>query len=209
MTQLYLVDDDQDVLDSLSWMLEGMGLSCQGFNSADNFLQKVDITLPAVLLLDIKMPGMDGIALLTHLSQAQSPITVIMLTGHGTIAMAVHSIQQGAFNFLEKPVDGDKLRTLVAEAEAHTLDKWQQKSLQSDLLLRLASLSQRETQVMERILEGKMNKVIAAELDIAQRTLELHRQKVMQKMQVSNAAELAWLLADYKHLIQLKGAEPS
>ncbi|MBW0297241.1 MULTISPECIES: response regulator transcription factor [Shewanella] len=198
MTPLYLVDDDQDVLDSLSWMLEGMGLNCKGFNAADAFLKSVDIKQPAVLLLDIKMPGMDGVALLSHLNQAQSVISVIMLTGHGTIAMAVDCIQQGALNFLEKPVDGEKLFQLLTQAQQHTEQKWQQQNLQSDIAKRLATLSQRETQVMEGILAGKMNKVIAAELDIAQRTIELHRQKVMQKMQVSNAAELAWLLANHK-----------
>ncbi|MGL5667987.1 MAG: response regulator transcription factor, partial [Shewanella sp.] len=108
------------------------------------------------------------------------------------------SIQQGALNFLEKPVDGEKLFQLLTQAQQHTEQKWQQQNLQLDIANRLATLSQRETQVMEGILAGKMNKVIAAELDIAQRTIELHRQKVMQKMQVSNAAELAWLLANYK-----------
>ncbi|MGL6123681.1 MAG: response regulator transcription factor [Shewanella sp.] len=198
MKTLYLLDDDQDVLDSLSWMLAGMGQTCVGFNAADQFLHHVDIRLPAVLLVDIKMPKMDGVELLNYLNQQRSPISVIMLTGHGSIAMAVHCIQQGALNFLEKPVDGAQLLALLVQAQQHTQQKWQQHNLQQEITTRLATLSPRETQVMKRILEGKMNKVIAAELDIAQRTLELHRQKVMQKLQVSNAAELAWLLANHK-----------
>ncbi|MCU7996666.1 response regulator [Shewanella glacialipiscicola] len=197
MNNLYLVDDDQDVLDSLSWMLEGMGLTCIAFSSAGQFLTNVDIRLAGVLLLDIKMPSMDGMELLTKMVNEQSPISVIMLTGHGTIAMAVKSIQQGAFNFLEKPVDGQQLLSVVNQAQQHTSQKWQQQCQQLTLSNRLATLTPRELQVMEGVLAGKMNKVIAAELDIAQRTLELHRQKVMQKMQVSNAAELAWLLANY------------
>lgn len=197
MNNLYLVDDDQDVLDSLSWMLEGMGLTCIAFSSAGQFLTNVDIRLAGVLLLDIKMPSMDGMELLTKMVNEQSPISVIMLTGHGTIAMAVTSIQQGAFNFLEKPVDGQQLLSVVNQAQQHTSQKWQQQCQQLTLSNRLATLTPRELQVMEGVLAGKMNKVIAAELDIAQRTLELHRQKVMQKMQVSNAAELAWLLANY------------
>lgn len=197
MNNLYLVDDDQDVLDSLSWMLEGMGLTCIAFSSAGQFLTNVDIRLAGVLLLDIKMPSMDGMELLTKMVNEQSPISVIMLTGHGTIAMAVKSIQQGAFNFLEKPVDGQQLLSVVNQAQQHTSQKWQQQCQQLTLSNRLATLTPRELQVIEGVLAGKMNKVIAAELDIAQRTLELHRQKVMQKMQVSNAAELAWLLANY------------
>lgn len=197
MNNLYLVDDDQDVLDSLSWMLEGMGLTCIAFSSAGQFLTNVDIRLAGVLLLDIKMPSMDGMELLAKMVNEQSPISVIMLTGHGTIAMAVKSIQQGAFNFLEKPVDGQQLLSVVNQAQQHTSQKWQQQCQQLTLSNRLATLTPRELQVMEGVLAGKMNKVIAAELDIAQRTLELHRQKVMQKMQVSNAAELAWLLANY------------
>lgn len=198
MEQLYLVDDDQDVLDSLSWMLEGMGIKCNGFNSADQFLKTVDIKLPAVVLLDIKMPGMDGVELLEQLNRQQSPLSIIMLTGHGTIAMAVDCIQRGALNFLEKPVDGAQLLELLPQAHQHSQQKWHSQNLQLEIANRLSTLSHREAQVLERILEGKMNKVIAAELDIAQRTLELHRQKVMQKMNVSNAAELAWLLANHK-----------
>ncbi|MFV7784504.1 response regulator transcription factor [Shewanella marisflavi] len=198
MCKLYLVDDDQDVLDSLHWMLEGMGYSPETFLNADSFLAKVDLQQPGVAILDIQMPGMDGIELLQHIRQQGSPLSVIMLTGHGTISMAVQAIQQGALDFLEKPADGDKLLDLLIKAKQATQHAFERQALKLSIAQRLALLSPREQQVMNYVLAGKLNKVIAAELNVAQRTVELHRQKVMQKMQVSNVAELAYLMALHK-----------
>ncbi|MFV7770989.1 response regulator transcription factor [Shewanella marisflavi] len=198
MCKLYLVDDDQDVLDSLHWMLEGMGYSPETFLNADSFLEKVDLQQPGVAILDIQMPGMDGIELLQHIRQQGSPLSVIMLTGHGTISMAVQAIQQGALDFLEKPADGDKLLDLLIKAKQATQHAFERQALKLSIAQRLALLSPREQQVMNYVLAGKLNKVIAAELNVAQRTVELHRQKVMQKMQVSNVAELAYLTALHK-----------
>ncbi|MCL1060002.1 response regulator [Shewanella gelidimarina] len=194
MNNLYLVDDDQAVLDSLTWMLTGLGYQPKGFLSADSFLQTVDLQQSAIAILDVQMPGMDGSALLNHMTKAGSPITVIMLSGHGNIAMAVQAIQKGALDFLEKPVDGDKLVLLLEQASAQTEQNMLRKATRQALANKLATLTPREQEVMEKVLEGKLNKVIAAELNVAQRTLELHRQKVMQKMQVSNVAELAFLM---------------
>jgi two-component system response regulator TtrR len=194
MNNLYLVDDDQAVLDSLTWMLTGLGYQPKGFLSADSFLQAVDLQQSAIAILDVQMPGMDGSALLNHMTKAGSPITVIMLSGHGNIAMAVQAIQKGALDFLEKPVDGDKLVLLLEQASAQTEQNMLRKATRQALANKLATLTPREREVMEKVLEGKLNKVIAAELNVAQRTLELHRQKVMQKMQVSNVAELAFLM---------------
>ncbi|PKG59171.1 DNA-binding response regulator [Shewanella sp. Choline-02u-19] len=194
MNNLYLVDDDQAVLDSLTWMLTGLGYQPKGFLSADSFLQAVDLQQSAIAILDVQMPGMDGSALLNHMTKAGSPITVIMLSGHGNIAMAVQAIQKGALDFLEKPVDGDKLVLLLEQASAQTEQNMLRKATRQALANKLVTLTPREREVMEKVLEGKLNKVIAAELNVAQRTLELHRQKVMQKMQVSNVAELAFLM---------------
>ncbi|QDF67262.1 response regulator transcription factor [Shewanella sp. SNU WT4] len=198
MTPLYLVDDDQDVLDSLSWMLEGMGFASQSFTCPANLLSAVDIHAPAVMLLDIHMPGMDGMALLQHLVKLQSPIQIIMLTGHGNIAMAVQSMRVGALDFLEKPADGDKLKPLLLQAMQVSEQAYAAHNQHQLLRAQLNSLSPREHQVMTLVLAGKMNKVIASELELAQRTVELHKQKLLQKMQVSNAAELAWQLAKHQ-----------
>ncbi|WP_394130781.1 response regulator transcription factor [Shewanella maritima] len=195
MCKIYLIDDDQAVLDSLQWMLDGLNEPTECFLDAHSFLENVDLSQPAVVVLDIQMPGMDGVELLQHIKQQQSPISVIMLTGHGTITMAVQSIQKGAIDFLEKPVDGDKLIALLQQAKNATKDDFSKALQHRSLNERIDSLTARERQVMEQVLAGKMNKVIAAELDIAQRTIELHRQRVMQKMQVNNIAELAYLMA--------------
>lgn len=195
MCKLYLVDDDQDVLDSLSWMLDGLGHQTHSFLSGEAFLAQVDLQQPGIAILDIQMPSIDGIELLDRIKATHSPIAVIMLTGHGTINMAVQSIQKGALDFLEKPVDGDKLNSLIKLAEHETANSYAQRTQQASVSERIASLTPRERQVMHKVLEGKLNKVIANELDIAQRTIELHRQKVMQKMQVNNIAELAYLMA--------------
>lgn len=198
MCNIYLVDDDQDVLDSLSWMLDGLNLSTQGFLNADAFLALVDIKQAGIAILDIQMPGMDGIALLNHIKSQHSPFSIIMLTGHGTISMAVNTIQQGAMDFLEKPVDGDKLQLLLEKAKQLTLENYHNQCLLDSIEDKMNHLTSREKQVMSMVLEGKLNKVIASELNIGQRTIELHRQKVMQKMNVSNVAELAYLIAKSK-----------
>ncbi|WP_037411218.1 response regulator transcription factor [Shewanella fidelis] len=194
MTNLYLVDDDQAVLDSLTWMLNGLGYQPKGYLSADSFLKEVAIDQEGIAILDVQMPGMDGSALLNHLTKCQSPIAAIMLSGHGNIAMAVQAIQKGALDFLEKPVDGDKLMSLLEQATQQTKLNVKRKIERDELAMKIATLTNREREVMDKVLEGKLNKVIAVELNIAQRTLELHRQKVMQKMQVSNVAELAFLM---------------
>ena len=195
MFNLFLVDDDQDVLDSLSWMLDGLGIKTHCFSSAEAFLDQVELVQAGIVILDIQMPGKDGIELLHDIKQSQSPLSVVMLSGHGTISMAVQAIQQGAIDFIEKPVDGDKLLQLLKRAQSETETAYSHLNQQSDINQRLASLTPREHEVLLKVLEGKLNKVIAAELNIAQRTIELHRQKVMQKMQVHNIAELVFIIA--------------
>ncbi len=199
MCNIYLVDDDQDVLDSLSWMLGGLGLSTLSYLDANQFLSAVDLNKPGIAILDIQMPNMDGLALLNHIKQCNSPLSVIMLTGHGTISMAVQAIQNGAMDFIEKPVDGGKLCQLLQVAKQQTLASFNRQDHDKEVKVRIASLTPREHEVMLQVLEGKLNKVIAAELNIAQRTIELHRQKVLLKMKVSNATELANLMAMSRH----------
>ncbi len=191
---VYLVDDDQDVLESLSWMLEGLGIQPACYQSADAFLTQTDIHQAGVAVLDINMPGMDGMELLETLKQQNSPIKVIMLTGQGTIALAVKSIQFGALDFLEKPVDGDKLLTLLEQGIKQSRELAESLVHKTQITTRLESLTRREKEVLGGILDGKMNKVIAAELGIAQRTIELHRQKVMSKMSAGSVAELTSMM---------------
>ncbi|MCH4295462.1 response regulator [Shewanella sp. 3B26] len=195
MIDVYLVDDDPDVLGSLKWMLEGLGIRAQGFDSGLAFLTKVDLARPGVVVLDVQMPEMDGMSVLECLFARPTPVVPVMLTGHGNISMAVKAIQQGALDFLEKPADGDKLLTLLKRAAAVSLERCE--SLRQSALLqsRVDSLSPRETDIMHRVLEGKLNKTIAAELFITQRTVEIHRKNLLEKMAVNNVAELAFVLS--------------
>ncbi|MBT1444825.1 response regulator [Shewanella sp. JM162201] len=195
MLDVYLVDDDPDVLASLKWMLEGLGIRTRGFVSAADFLQSVDLAKPAVAVLDVQMPDMDGMSLLDALLASPTPIVPLMLTGHGNIAMAVKAIQRGAMDFLEKPVDGDKLQQLLKKASALALERADTQTQAAVRASRLASLSPREVDVMHRVLEGKLNKTIAAELFISQRTVEIHRKNLLEKMAVNNVAELAFVLS--------------
>ena len=198
MCNIYLVDDDQDVLDSLSWMLGGLGFATSSYLDAAQFLSAVDLNKPGIAILDIQMPNMDGLALLNYIKQCNSPLSVIMLTGYGTISMAVQAIQNGAIDFIEKPVDGGKLCQLLQLATQQSLESFNRQDHNKELTVRVASLTPREHEVMLQVLAGKLNKVIAAELNIAQRTIELHRQKVMLKMKVGNATELANLMAHFQ-----------
>ncbi|MCL2918261.1 response regulator transcription factor [Shewanella litorisediminis] len=195
MIDVYLVDDDPDVLASLKWMLEGLGIRAQGFASAQDFLAAVDFSRPAVAVLDVQMPDMDGMSLLEVLFSRPSPIVPLMLTGHGNISMAVKAIQQGAMDFIEKPVDGDKLLALLRRAATLATERAISLQQSAEIQQRLDSLSPRETDVMHRVLEGKLNKTIAAELFITQRTVEIHRRNLLEKMAASNVAELAFVLS--------------
>ncbi|ABM00604.1 response regulator transcription factor [Shewanella amazonensis] len=195
MIDVYLVDDDPDVLASLKWMLEGLGIKARAFASAEDFLSTVDLARPAVAVLDVQMPDMDGMSLLEVLSSRPSPLVPLMLTGHGNISMAVKAIQQGAMDFIEKPVDGDKLLALLRQAARVATERAVSLQQSADIQQRLDSLSPRETDVMHRVLEGKLNKTIAAELFITQRTVEIHRRNLLEKMAASNVAELAFVLS--------------
>jgi two-component system response regulator DctR len=191
----YLVDDDEAIRDSLGWLLESRGVPCLSYPSAEDFLAAWNPSLPGCILLDIRMDGMSGPELFDLLCERGSTLPVIFLTGHGDVPMAVSALKQGAFDFVEKPCNDNELVNRVIEA------------LQLDANQRLAAadsnsvnsltnrLTTREKQVMERVLAGTLNKVIADELQISMRTVEVHRANLFEKMGVRTAVELAQLLA--------------
>jgi two-component system response regulator DctR len=192
---VHIVDDDAAVRDALAFLLKGHGLATRTYESAEDFLSGAGLQAKGVILLDVRMGGMSGLELFDQLRGAQSRTPVIFLTGHADVPIAVGAIKSGAFDFLEKPCDDAALVALVERA----LEEGTRRCKRAEVALarqeRLASLSAREREVMELIAQGAPNKTIAHQLDIAVRTVEVHRARVFEKMGVRTAAELATLLA--------------
>mgnify|MGYP001225592728 FL=1 len=191
----YLVDDDEAIRDSLGWLLESRGVTCVSYPSAEDFLAAWSPSLAGCVLLDIRMDGMSGPELFDVLRERGSRLPVIFLTGHGDVPMAVSALKKGAFDFVEKPCNDNELVNRVIEALK--LDENQRAAASgADSVNSLVSrLTTREQQVMDLVLAGKLNKVIADELQISMRTVEVHRANLFEKMGVRTAVELAQLLA--------------
>ena len=191
----HLIDDDEAIRDSLSWLLESRGIESRAWSSAESFLEfrtgQPPGDLAGCMILDIRMDGMSGLELFDRLVAAGCRLPVIFLTGHGDVPMAVGAIKNGAFDFFEKPFDDAALVKRVSEAMALDAQRRASESGHQDTTSRLASLSERERQVMDKVLAGKLNKVIADELSISMRTVEVHRSRVFEKMGVKSAVELA------------------
>ncbi len=189
-----IVDDDSAVRDSLAWLLKSRGLQTKTWASGDEFLAERAGVRFGCLVLDIRMPGMSGIELFDRLREAGCRLPVIFLTGHGDVPMAVQAIKDGAFDFLEKPVDEVKLFDRVSAAMEHNATVELNSDTSELITHRIEQLTARERDVMERVLVGKMNKIIADELGIAMRTVEVHRARIFEKMGVRSAVELSRLL---------------
>ena len=191
----YLVDDDEAIRDSLSWLLQSRDIDCLTYPTAEAFLDAWTPALAGCILLDIRMDGMSGPELFNLLRERGSLLPVIFLTGHGDVPMAVSALKNGAFDFVEKPCNDNELVNRVVEALK--LDATQRAAASSadSVNARLDKLTTRERQVMELILAGKLNKVIADDLQISMRTVEVHRSNLLDKMGVRTAVELAQILA--------------
>ena len=191
----YLADDDEAIRDSLGWLLESRGVTCVSYPSAEDFLAAWSPSLAGCVLLDIRMDGMSGPELFDVLRERGSRLPVIFLTGHGDVPMAVSALKKGAFDFVEKPCNDNELVNRVIEALK--LDENQRAAASgADSVNSLVSrLTTREQQVMDLVLAGKLNKVIADELQVSMRTVEVHRANLFEKMGVRTAVELAQLLA--------------
>jgi two-component system, LuxR family, response regulator DctR len=192
--QAYLVDDDEAIRDSLSWLLQSRGLSCLTYPSGEAFLASWNVSLAGCILLDIRMTGMSGPELFEQLRDRGCSLPVIFLTGHGDVPMAVSALKKGAFDFVEKPCNDNELVNRVVEALK--LDERQRAASASlnSVNAQMAKLTIRERQVMDLVLAGKFNKVIADELQISMRTVEVHRANLFEKMGVKTAVDLAQLL---------------
>lgn len=191
----HIVDDDPAVRDALQWLLRSRNVPSQTWETAEEFLSVADRNLCGCILLDVRMPGMSGIELFDRLRALQCRLPVIFLTGHGDVPMAVKALKDGAFDFIEKPYDDNALVDKVLAAITHDTKRCTGEGEKRELQRKLAQLTQREHEVMQKILAGKLNKVIADELGIAMRTVEVHRSHIFEKMQVRSAVELSQLLS--------------
>jgi two-component system response regulator DctR len=192
---VFIVDDDEAIRDSLRWMLKSRGIASRSWESAEAFLESYDGAMQGCLVLDIRMEGMSGLELFDRLRALECPLPVIFLTGHADVPMAVAALKKGAHDFVEKPFNDNDLVDKIAAALAKAAILRDRSAAAQSLTHRLASLSQREREVMDLILVGKANKVIADDLRIAMRTVEVHRARVLEKMGVRSAVELSQLLA--------------
>ena len=190
----FIVDDDEPIRDSLGWLLQSRGVANASFASGEEFLAEWHGDLAGCLLLDIRMPGMGGIELFDRLIEAGCRLPVIFLTGHGDVPMAVSALKKGAFDFVEKPFNDNELVDRVIAALKLDAERRQAAASAESINARIERLTARERQVMELILAGKLNKVIATELAVSMRTVEVHRSSVFEKMGVRTAVELAQLL---------------
>lgn len=190
---VYVVDDDAAVRDSLGLLLESVGLACQVCESAAEFLELYTSDSIGCLVTDVRMPGMTGLELQQELIQRQIRIPVIFITGHGDVPMAVKAMKEGARDFLTKPFDDQDLVDRIRAALADASDQFDSLRRQREVRSRYESLTPRESEVMTLVVQGCANKIIAMDLGLSQRTVELHRARVMHKMQVRSLAELVRL----------------
>lgn len=183
---IHLVDDDEAVTSACCYLLESLGHSVQCWNRSGQFLREAPLGTTGVALLDMRMPEMDGHALFQAMREANSTLAVIFLTGHGDVPMAVQEIQSGAVDFLQKPVAAGALTAAIEKGYAHSAHLTQT----NELRLRYATLTPKEKEVAHWVAAGLMNKDIALKMHIALRTVEVHRARVMEKMDAKSMAEL-------------------
>jgi FixJ family two-component response regulator len=187
---VYVVDDDEAVRDSLQWLLEGKDYRVRCFESAEVFLERYDPKEVACLIVDVRMEGMSGLDLQNRLVENHSPLPVVFITGHGDVPMAVDTMKKGAMDFIQKPFDEVKLVSLVERMLDHARQSFSvhQQAVNRDALL--SKLTLRESQVLERIVAGRLNKQIADDLGISIKTVEAHRANIMEKLNANTVADL-------------------
>jgi two-component system response regulator FixJ len=190
--KVYVIDDDEAMRDSLNFLLDAAEFDVTLFESAQHFLDALPSDFGCVIS-DVRMPGIDGIELLQRLKANRSTLPVLIMTGHGDVPLAVEAMKLGAVDFLEKPFEDDRLVGMIEIALRQAEAGARSEAATLDIAARIESLSQRERQVMEGLVAGLSNKMIAREYDISPRTIEVYRANVMTKMQASSLSELVRL----------------
>ncbi|MCP4408231.1 MAG: response regulator transcription factor [Gammaproteobacteria bacterium] len=194
---IFLVDDNHNVRDALSLFLESTGLQVRAYPSAQAFLEHYDSLHPGCLVLDIRMPGMNGMELQQELIKRHIDIPIIFLSGHGDIPMSVKALKAGAVDFIEKPFNDEVLLNCIHEAIIKDAQTRVFNAQKSKILANYAQLTRREKEVMKFVISGHSNKEIARELDISHRTIDVHRARIMEKMQANSLPELVSMTTMY------------
>jgi two-component system response regulator TtrR len=187
---IHVVDDDEAMRDSMTWLLEGEGYAVACYDSAASFLAARSDQMRGCIVLDVRMPEMSGLELHERLEALGSRLPIIFVTGHGDVPMAVSALQRGACDFIEKPFNNEDLLSRIRRALELGAEVSARDERNHAIARRLAQLTQREREVMQLVVAGKLNKQIADELDISMKTVEAHRARVMEKMGVRTLAEL-------------------
>lgn len=198
--RVFIVDDDREVRDALELLMESVGLLVSTYDSAQAFLDVFDPELPGCIVLDVRMPGMSGLDLQASLSAEKLHPPVIIITGHGDVPMAVRAVQSGAVDFLEKPFNDQTLLDSVHKAIEQDARQRGEASRLSELVQHYESLTPREREVLKLVATGQRNKVIAAELNVTQSTVEAHRAKVMEKMGARSLSDLMRMVLGLEQL---------
>jgi len=189
-SMVFIVDDDEAMRDALDTLIRSVGMKTVLHASADEFLASYDPEQPGCLVLDVRMPGMSGLELQDRLVEEGVDLPVIIITGHGDVPMAVRAMRAGALDFLEKPFREQDLLHRIHQAIERDAKIRRERAAKADIVARLASLTSREREVMERVVAGKHNKAIASELGVSHKTVEFHRVKIMEKMKADSVAAL-------------------
>lgn len=190
---VYLVDDDPHLLKALQRLLQSAGLQATPFDSAQAFLDGHDRAAPGCLVLDLSMPGLNGLELQRELEQLNSPLPIIFLSGRGDIPATVQAMKHGATDFLTKPVDDTELLAAIQEALATDRRRRRSHDERDRIAERLAALTERERQVLQQVVAGRLNKQIAADLGTVEKTVKFHRANLMRKLGVRSVAALVKL----------------
>ncbi len=206
---VHVIDDDAAVRDSLRFLFESAGLAVRSYDSAAAFIEQIGAHSVGCVLTDVRMPGFDGIALLRRLAELGVKLPVIVMTGHADVPLAVQALKEGALDFIEKPLDDDRLLNSVQAAlEAGRRRRAEAAGIDA-IAARLASLTPREREVLDGLAAGHPNKTIAYDLGTSPRTIEVHRGRVMEKMQARSLADLVRMVLAIEGAGQGKKTRPT